>query len=264
MASELSSFIEEQLRAAGVDPDKIERVMAPPASSSARGKRGKTPNGRRSSSDGRGDLEEAGHDEALPLLSTSQGTARTHHTTLMGALRVEARMQEQASSINLRDCQRNVCVGGGIAFSLVILALLLTLSRGGQLDELMPPPPAGRPTPPRASPPPPSPSSGATAELLLSSEPAGYETAVADCEAKMGSGARLASYSRSDEHQAIKQLCATVSCWRAAEEGEESAAGAGSACPNFVSFSQGQQPPDGDPPCNEPRYYVCVPPGRRP
>jgi hypothetical protein len=95
MASELSALIEQQMRAKGYDPDDDERG---------------------------GDLEEA--DERAPL----RGSDAAHHRTLMGALRVEARVKEQSAQRNFVHCQRNICIGGGIALAVLVFIVLVFLS----------------------------------------------------------------------------------------------------------------------------------------
>eukprot|EP00955_Chlamydomonas_euryale_P035213 350033-Chlamydomonas_euryale.AAC.10 len=113
MASELSRLIEEQLQQAGVDPDRINHphtggraaagaVPKGQASSHVVGRGQAAPPGARASDAGG---TGAGRDcEAAPLLHPGGGgngggsggvRSNAAHATLMGALRVEARLQEQ-------------------------------------------------------------------------------------------------------------------------------------------------------------------------
>lgn len=96
MASELSALIEQQMRAKGYDPDDDERG---------------------------GDIEA---DEKAPLRGPD--AAPSAHRTLMGALRVEARVKEQSAQRNFVNCQRNLCIGGGIALAGVVFLVLVILS----------------------------------------------------------------------------------------------------------------------------------------
>ncbi len=104
MASELSKLIEEQLRNNGLAVE-----------------------------DGwQHDEIEADQSETTPLvphhLSAPPPAEMAAHSTLMGALRVEARVKEQSASKHFSRCQKNLCVGGGLALVLAIFVLLIVLS----------------------------------------------------------------------------------------------------------------------------------------
>lgn len=121
MASELSRLIEDQLRSKGLAVDD--------------------------------EIEAAEESETAPLTGTSGlVTNASAHTTLMGALRVEARVKEQQQQKHVLTCQRMVCVGGGIFVTLLIFIMLVTLSRKEGNNEAMPPPPRLKVPSPRSIP----------------------------------------------------------------------------------------------------------------
>jgi hypothetical protein len=109
MASELSKLIEDELRNNGMEVEdgwQLDDV----------------------------DEEEAGQattSETTPLFGSAvfvTQPAEVAHQTLMGALRVEARVKEQSAQRNFSRCQKYLCVGGGLTIVLTIFLLLVIMS----------------------------------------------------------------------------------------------------------------------------------------
>ena len=127
MASELSKLIEDQLRANGLAVEEEDEeqghaqettallggpLAAPTATAAAAGTSTSA--------------------TATASSSSDPEAAAAAHSTLMGALRVEARVKEQQAQRSLHSAKRSVCIGGGIAIVLSIFLLLVLMSSRGR------------------------------------------------------------------------------------------------------------------------------------
>lgn len=111
--SELSKFIEDELRSRG---HAVDNEIQPEGASHA--------------------YED---EERVPLVMDSSSGAMpglllgpSDHSTLMGALRVEARVKEQIQQKSLHRSARIVCIGGGCAIIFSLFLLLVLMARNGR------------------------------------------------------------------------------------------------------------------------------------
>lgn len=119
MASELSKLIEDQLRANGLAVEEEDEeqgkaqetiaLLGDPLAAAA-----------------------ASTSAAASASSSDPEAAAAAHSTLMGALRVEARVKEQQAQRSLQSAKRSICIGGGIAIVLSIFLLLVLMSSRGR------------------------------------------------------------------------------------------------------------------------------------
>ena len=128
MASELSKLIEDQLRANGLAVEEEDEEQGHAQETTA------LLGGPLSAPTATAAAVAAASTSATATASSSSDpeAAAAAHSTLMGALRVEARVKEQQAQRSLHSAKRSVCIGGGIAIVLSIFLLLVLMSSRGR------------------------------------------------------------------------------------------------------------------------------------